>query len=106
MLTGYTVAALGALLGYGIVIVGLNILSFVVPALSLLKPWQVETNISAFLMHDAQYYVVERVVTEDGVAVQQVARTLTFEASSGYLAVLLVALLAVSFLVFRRRDVT
>jgi ABC-2 type transport system permease protein len=106
MLTRHTVAALGALLGYGLLVLGLYVVSFAVPPLSALKRWQLETNVAAFLMHGTQYQVIRRVVTADGVDVEGVARSLGFGAASAYLAIIGLALLAVTLLVFRRRDVT
>jgi ABC-2 type transport system permease protein len=106
LLSRHTVAALGALLGYGLLVLGLNIVNFLVPASSLLKRWQLETNIQAFLSYGHEYQVIERLVSEDGVSIQGSTRTLDFGASVGYLTVLLVVLLGVALLVFRRRDVT
>jgi ABC-2 type transport system permease protein len=106
MLSRYTVAALGVLLGYGLIVLGLNILSFPVPALSLLRRWQLETNVAAFLSRGYEYQVIQRVVTADGVNIEGSTRTLSFAASSAYLAVILVVLLAMALIVFRRRDVT
>ena len=106
MLTRHTVAALGALLGYGLLVLGLYVVSFAVPMLSSLKRWQLETNVAAFLMHGTQYQVIRRVVTADGVDVEGVTRNLGFGAASAYLAIIGLALLSVTLLVFRRRDVT
>ncbi len=106
MLTRHTVAALGALLGYGLVVLGLNILSYLVPALSLLKRWQIETNVQAFLSYGHDYQVIKRVVSVEGVNIEGAVRTLTFGASAAYLGILLLAFLAVTLVVFRRRDVT
>jgi ABC-2 type transport system permease protein len=106
MLTRHTVAALGALLGYGLLVLGLYVVSFAVPVLSSLKRWQLETNVVAFLMHGYQYQVIRRVVTEQGVDVEGAIRSLGFGAASAYLAIIGLALLSVTLLVFRRRDVT
>lgn len=106
MLTRHTVAALGALVGYGLLVLGLTIVSYLITPISLLKPWQIETNVRAFLNHGQTYAVYERVVTAQGVNIQSVERTLGFGAASAYLAVVLAVFLVVTLLVFRRRDVT
>jgi ABC-2 type transport system permease protein len=106
MLTRHTVAALGALLGYGLLVLGLYVVSFAVPVLSLLKRWQLETNIAAFLMHGYNYQVIQRVASSEGVSIEGVMRTLGFGAASAYLAAIGLALLIITLLVFRRRDVT
>lgn len=106
MLTRHTVAALGALLGYGLVVLGLTIVGYLVPPLSHLKPWQLETNIWAFLNYGQTYYVVERTVSEQGVSIDQVERTLAFGPASAYLAAVLIVFLVAALLVFRRRDVS
>ena len=106
MLTRHTVAALGVLLGYALVWLGTTIVSNLVPSLTLVKRWQVETNVQAFLSYGIDYATLKQVVTEDGVSVESVTRHLGFGASATYLAVVLAAFLVVTLIVFRRRDVT
>ncbi|HET9650061.1 MAG TPA: hypothetical protein VFP34_17785 [Microlunatus sp.] len=106
LLTRHTVAALGALLGYGLLVLGLSIVSYLVPVLSLLKRWQLETNILAFVNHGHAYQVVERVISAEGVSLQAASRTLAFAPAGTYLAAVLVVMLAIALLVFRGRDVT
>lgn len=105
MLTRYTVAALGVVIGYLLAVLVTNILGFLVPAISELKRWALETNIQAFLNHGHTYVVFRRQVTAEGVQVLPVERTLSFAAGAGYLAVLAAALIVITALVFRRRDV-
>ena len=105
MLTRYTVAALGVVIGYLLAVLATNILGFIVPVVSELKRWALETNIQAFLNHGHTYLVFRRQVTAEGVDVVPVERTLSFAAGAGYLAVLAAALVVVTALVFRRRDV-
>ncbi len=106
MLTRHTVAALGVLLGYGLLVLGLNIVTYLAPALGVLKRWQLETNIQAFVAYGYTYTTYRQTVTAQGVSLEPVDHVLGFGAASAYLAVVLIALLAVTLLVFRRRDVT
>jgi ABC-2 type transport system permease protein len=106
MLTRHTVAALGVLLGYGLLVLGLNIVTYLVPTLGVLKRWQLETNIQAFVAHGYTYTTYRRTVTAQGVSLDPVDHVLSFGAASAYLAIVLIALLTLTLLVFRRRDVT
>jgi ABC-2 type transport system permease protein len=105
MLTRHTVAALGVLLGYGLLYIASTILGSLIPTVSRLAPWRLETNIQAFLSYGTDYDVYRRTVTDAGVDYESVSHHLGFGAASAYLAVVLLAVLAVTLLVFRRRDV-
>lgn len=105
MLTRHTVAALGVLLGYGLLYIASNILGSLIPTVSRLAPWRLETNIQAFLSYGTDYDVYQRTVTDAGVNYDSVTHHLGFGAATAYLAVVLLAVLAVTLAVFRRRDV-
>ncbi|GAA3617537.1 ABC transporter permease subunit [Microlunatus ginsengisoli] len=106
LLTRHTVAALGVLVGYGLLWIGLQIITGFIPAISRLKPWQLETNLQAFLRWGTDYEVYRRVVSADGVGFDSVTRHLGFGAAAIYLTVVVIVLLVATLLVFRRRDVT
>lgn len=105
MLTRHTVAALGVLLGYGLLYIAANILGSLIPTVSRLAPWRLETNIQAFLSYGTDYDVYRRTVTAAGVDYESVTRHLSFGVASLYLTIVLVVVLAATLVVFRRRDV-
>jgi ABC-2 type transport system permease protein len=75
-------------------------------ALAWLPPWLPERNLLAFLQHGLTYEQYRDVTSADGMSEETVTRHITFGHSALYWAVLLVVALAVSAVVFRRRDVT
>lgn len=96
----HSAAVLGAVIGYAIVVEG--ILRNVVPALA---PWTVGQNANAWAQYGVAYWVQECTVGPTGQSCQGVERLLTFGHSAAYLLIASAVLLAVSALVFRRRDV-
>jgi ABC-2 type transport system permease protein len=105
MLTRHTIAAAGTVLGYLLVSFVLSILSQAILPLQAIKPWQPENNVLAFLDHGYQYTTYVNKVTDQGMSQEAVDHTITFAHSAGYWSVVVVVFVALTFLVFRRRDV-
>lgn len=98
----HTAAALGLVVGYLIVVEGMF-----GGLVQSLRPWLLQLNVSAWLQHDAVYSVQRCATSATGqYSCESVDRVLGFGRASAYLGVLLALLLAVTFLLFRRRDVT
>ncbi|QDP97687.1 ABC transporter permease [Microlunatus elymi] len=102
----HTVAALGVVLGYLVVDFVLNILMGSIESMQKLKPWLVENNLLAVLHNGYPYYDQRKEVTSDGIMYNQVERHLSLGHGIIYLAVLFVAAVLISAVIFRRRDVT
>ncbi|WP_375423204.1 ABC transporter permease subunit [uncultured Friedmanniella sp.] len=105
MLTRHTIAASGTLLGYFFLRFVFTIVMYAVPVLQQGQRFMPENNALALLNHGATYTTEVRVATADGVEVNTIEHTITLAQASVYWVVLVVVLLAVSYLVFRRRDV-
>jgi len=106
MLGRHTSAALGLLLGYLLVaFVRLAVLHEVGWAQRLSR-WTPEGNLLAIVQRGFVYQVPVRTLTPEGMNVGYVERTIGFGAGVGYWAMLLAVLVALSWLVFSRRDVT
>jgi ABC-2 type transport system permease protein len=105
LLTRHTIAAAGTVLGYLFVAFVISGLSSIVTGLQNLKPFLPETNMLAFLQHGYTYQDYVRTVSEAGVSMDPIERTISFAHSAGYWSVVVVLVLAVAFAVFRRRDV-
>jgi ABC-2 type transport system permease protein len=105
MLTRHTIAATGTVLGYLLVSFVLSILSQAILPLQAIKPWQPENNVLAFLNHGYVYTTYVNKVTDQGMTQESVDHTITFAHSAGYWSVIMVVVIALTFLVFRRRDV-
>lgn len=105
MLTRHTIAAAGTVLGYLLVSFVISVLSQAIAPLQSLKAWLPENNVLAFLNHGYKYYTYVTTVTEEGSMQQDVEHTISFAHSVGYWSVVLVVVVAVTFAVFRRRDV-
>ncbi|HEX8488537.1 MAG TPA: ABC transporter permease subunit [Propionibacteriaceae bacterium] len=106
LLTRHTIAAAGIVLGYLFVAYVLVILTDAITSLQVLKPWAPERNLLAFLDHGHTYQVYTRTVTESGAEGSYIEKSISFAHSAGYWAVLVAVVVAVTFAVFRRRDVT
>jgi ABC-type transport system involved in multi-copper enzyme maturation permease subunit len=105
MLTRHTIAAAGIVLGYLFVSFVLNILMSSIESLQEIKRWLPENNVLAFLNHGQKYQVYTTTITDQGSQQDYVERTISFAASAGYWSVIVVVLVGVTFLLFRRRDV-
>jgi ABC-2 type transport system permease protein len=106
MLTRHTIAAAGAVLGYLFLSFVLNILMGVLPGLQTLKRLLPENNALALVEKGHRY--VNFVNTQSPTGEYEYTESthlITFGQGSLYWTVVVVALLAVSYLVFRRRDV-
>ncbi len=106
MLTRHTIAAAGTVLGYLLLSFVLSIVMFSQPGLQVLKRVLPENNALALLENGHRYTNVANTQGPDGqYNFTETEHVITFAQSSLYWAVVLVAVLAVSYLVFRRRDV-
>lgn len=106
LLTRHTIAAAGTVLGYLFLWFVVTLLSQVIPALQVVKGWLPQNHMLAFLNDGYSYSTVVREVTPQGLSERQVEHTISFADSSIYWAVLLVVVIAGTYLVFRRRDVS
>jgi ABC-2 type transport system permease protein len=106
LLTRHTIAAAGTLLGYLFVSFVLNGLSSVISGLQQFKPFLPQNNLAAFLNHGYTYTEYDTTVTDQGLGTNGVERTITFAHSAGYWAVIVIVLVGLSLMVFRRRDVS
>lgn len=100
LLTRHTAAAIGVILGYVVVWYARAIASSS-PTVAGLTPWFPETNISAIINHGTKYQVPVVKLNE----IEYVERSLSFNQGLTYWLVLLAVAIAVSVVVFRRRDV-
>jgi ABC-2 type transport system permease protein len=105
LLTGSTAGSTGVLLGA-------LFLTYVVPALSmlvrpvqLLVPWTPSLNLQAILINSASYQVTAANAGSTDMD-ELVTKTIGLAHGLGYWAVLLGVLVAVTWVLFRRRDVT
>lgn len=106
MLTRHTIAAAGTVLGYLLLSFVLTIVMFSQPGLQVLKRVLPENNALALLENGHRYTNVVNTQGPDGqYNFTETEHVITFAQGSLYWAVVLVAVLAVSYLVFRRRDV-
>lgn len=99
LLLRHTLAVLGLAFGWAIAVEG--ILGTAVPQLT---PWLVLPNVNAWVNAGMQYYVHRCTVTAQGTSCEAVAHTVTMTHGAIYLGVLAVALVTLSALAFRRRD--
>ncbi|MVA75395.1 ABC transporter permease subunit [Auraticoccus sp. F435] len=101
----HTIAALGAVLGYGfLAVVRLALGGY--GWVQQLTPWLPEANLEAVLRDGYDYYVTEQRTTAEGIEYVYHEAHLGLAHGLAYWAVLLAVLVGVSLLVFRRRDVT
>lgn len=106
LLTRHTGAALGLVLGYLVLSVVVGIATIAVPVLGFLPPWLPEYNLAAFLEYGTTYSRAFEETTASGVEYRSVEERISFAHSAGYWAVLAAGAVAVSTVVFRRRDIT
>ena len=106
MLTRHTIAAVGAVLGYLFLSFVYNILIFVVPVVQGLQAVLPEYHALALLNRGHTYVTYVNEPTSSGEFEERtVEHTISMAESGLYWAVLLGALVAVTLVVFRRRDV-
>jgi ABC-2 type transport system permease protein len=97
-----TVAVLGIAIGYLVLVEGVF-----GQALQGARPWLLQLNVNAWLQHDARYLINSCSTDPQGnYGCQGVEKILTFGHSSAYLGLLLVFVVGLAALVFRRRDVS
>jgi ABC-2 type transport system permease protein len=105
MLTRHTIAAAGTVLAYLLLAFVFTILTQLIASMQALKHWLPENNVLAFLNHGYTYQDFVTVITPDGAQQDYVSRTISFADSTLYWSVLVVVVVAGTFLLFRRRDV-
>jgi len=98
----HTAAVLGIAVGYLVLVEGVFR-----QALQSAQPWLLSLNFQAWLQHGAKYYpLVCKTDGQGNYSCQGVEKLLTFGHSSTYLGLLVVLILGLAALVFRRRDVS
>ena len=98
----HTAAVLGITVGYLVLIEGVFR-----QALQGAQPWLLSLNFQAWLQHGAKYYpLVCKTDGQGNYSCQSVEKLLTFAHSSAYLGILVVLIVGLAALVFRRRDVS
>ncbi|GAA1427923.1 hypothetical protein GCM10009616_06410 [Microlunatus lacustris] len=106
MLTRHTIAAVGAVLAYLFLSFAYNIVVFLVPAVQGLQSVLPENHALALLNRGHTYVTYVNEATSSGQFEQRpVEHTITMAESGLYWLVVLGALVAVTLVVFRRRDV-
>jgi len=106
LLTGSTAASTGVLLGAVFLTYVVPALAFLVRPVQLLVPWTPSLNLQAIVNNGASYQVTAGSGSPTEGTAELVTRTIGLAHGLGYWAVLLVALVAVTWVLFRRRDVT
>ncbi len=104
LLTRHTAAAIGVLVGYGLLNIGLNILYFLVPTLQKVKSFTPENTLLAFVNSGQTYDSYYPGPTQESEG-QSISHTITLADGGIYWLVVLVVFLVASWLIFRRRDV-
>jgi ABC-2 type transport system permease protein len=98
----HTAAVLGIAVGYLVLVEGVFR-----QALQGAQPWLLSLNFQAWLQHGAKYYpLVCKTDGQGNYGCQGVEKLLTFGHSSAYLGILVVLVVGLAALVFRRRDVS
>ena len=107
LLTRHTIAAAGTVLGYLILSGVLGVVWATVPALSGVQRFLPENNLLALLLGRHEYYTVTEVAQPD-VTFESTGVTHVISLTQGavYWGVVAAALVAVTLVVFRRRDVS
>jgi len=106
LLGRHTAAAIGALLGYLFVWFVRNGILGESGWAARLTPWTPEGNISAIVSTKHIYYVQTPRVTAEGVAIDNLERSVSLVHGLAYWGILLAVIIAATALVFRRRDVS
>jgi ABC-2 type transport system permease protein len=98
----HTAAVLGIAVGYLVLVEGVFR-----QALQGAQPWLLSLNFQSWLQHGAKYYpLVCKTDAQGNYSCQGVETLLTFAHSSTYLGVLVLLIVALAALTFRRRDVS
>jgi ABC-2 type transport system permease protein len=98
----HTAAVLGIAVGYLVLVEGVFR-----QALQGAQPWLLSLNFTAWLRHGTTYYpLVCKTDGQGSYSCQGVEKLLTFGHSSTYLGILVVLMVGLAALVFRRRDVS
>src|SRR5450631_109670 len=98
----HTAAVLGIAVGYLVLVEGVFR-----QALQGVQPWLLSLNFEAWLQHGAQYFpLVCKTDGQGSYSCQGVEKLLTFGHSSAYLGILVVLLVGLAALTFRRRDIS
>lgn len=106
LLTRHTAAALGVLLGYGLVSIVLNIFYYTFPSTQKIKPLLPENNLQAFLARKGYAYSDFYPGTQpDGSDSRNVEQVISLAHGGVFWLVVVVAFVAAAYVVFRRRDV-
>jgi ABC-2 type transport system permease protein len=102
VLLRHTAAVLGIAVGYLVLVEGVF-----GQALQGARPWLLQLNVSAWLQHGATYFI-ESCTTDagGGYSCQGVEKALSFGHSTAYLGLLVLFVVALAAMVFRRRDVS
>lgn len=107
LLTRHTIAAAGTVLGYLIVSGVLAVVWLAVPALSGVQRFLPENNLLALLLGEHTYYTVTEVAQPDGTYESSaVEHVISLTQGTVYWGVVVVVLVGLTYVVFRRRDVT
>lgn len=106
LLTGSTGASIGVLLGGVFVTYVLSALAFMTRWAQYLLPWSPSLNLEAILSNGASYQVITGSSSPFDETAGFATKTISLAHGLGYWAVLLAALVAVTWVLFRRRDVT
>ncbi|HET9871658.1 MAG TPA: ABC transporter permease subunit [Propionibacteriaceae bacterium] len=105
LIARHTAAAMGVLVGYGLLTIVVNILFNVLPALQRVKQFLPENNLLAFLNKGHSYTDFYPGVGVDGEGFSSVERTISITQGGTYWLLLTAITLAAALLIFRRRDV-
>jgi ABC-2 type transport system permease protein len=106
LMTRHTAAALGVLLGYLFVWFIRNAVLSDQGWAQRLTPWAPEANLAAIVENGHKYFIPQKTLTEGGVNIDYLERTVSFNSGAVYWAVLLTGLILAALVLFRRRDVT
>jgi ABC-2 type transport system permease protein len=106
LISRHTIAALGVLLAYGVLDFVRLILTQAIGGLQVIKPWLLETNALAVLNNGHDYTNPTPRVTPRGMTADELSRHISLGHGLTYFAVLFVIMVAVSLVIFRRRDIT
>lgn len=102
MLLRHTAAVLGVAIGYLVLVE-----SVFGQALQGARPWLLQLNVNSWLQHGTTYYVEAcKTDAQGGYSCQGVEKVLSFGHSATYLGLLVLFVVALAALVFRRRDVS
>lgn len=97
-----TVAVLGIVAGYLVLVEGVF-----GQALQGVRPWLLQLNVNGWLQHGTTYFIDScKTDARGSYSCQGVEKVLTFGHSSAYLGLLVVFVVGLGALVFRRRDVS